>query len=134
MRMDVPPQLVGWKIGTRELQPFMEDGSRIFYWQCDRGDELMTIIVHIHRPGTDGAWQGFLEIANATTTVAIPYIAGPGDLGVISAIERGRSNGVCWFDRNVCVEITRSQTSGSHMDIAYWMQDEMKKSIAKIVR
>jgi hypothetical protein len=134
MHLEVPPQLTGWQTGTRELQPSGEDGSRTFYWQFERGDELLTIIAHIHRPGTDAAGRAFLEIANATTTMAIPYIAGPKDLGVVSAIEQGHSNGVFWFDRNVCVEITRSQTKVSHMDIAYWVQAAMNKSIAKIVR
>lgn len=130
-RVEVPSQLAGWKTGTRELQPIMEDGGRTFYWQFERGDESMTIIVRIYPPGGIAAGQGFLEIANATTTMAIPYIAGPRDLGALSAIEQGQSNSVFWFDRNVCVEVTRSHTNVSHMEVAYWVQDRMRKHIAK---
>lgn len=127
-----PPQLNDWTVIDHELRLEKMDGSRNFSWQFKKDESLFTIFVRIFKPGSSDASNCFLQIANATTTMDIPYNQGPKNLGTLSAVSKYKGSGIFWFYRNICIEITPSGTEIDHLEIAYWLQSIMLQHKKKI--
>jgi hypothetical protein len=124
-RLEAPPQLNGWKVVQHQLAVQRGDGSKSLYWQFEKETGSLTIIITLYKPGSDSAAMRFLEIADSTTTLEIPYIKGPSTIGTLSATDKESREDIFWFFENACVELTRFRSDVPHIDIALWLHRQL---------
>lgn len=128
----LPDLLAGWK----EVRRVKDSSGDMIYYRLvfnREKDDYMTIDVTVMSPENNLASKEFLEVANATTMSEMSYMAGPDDLGTVSAISKTKQNrSVIWFFRNLFFKISNEANTFDALPLAHWLQKQAEMHIFPI--
>lgn len=125
--LPTPPQLAGWRTTKQELSRALPpNGEMVFMMALERDDEFVTITSTIFS-STEQAAAEFLDFANSSTMMEIPYVRGPKSLGTLSAMDKNRISAVFWFYKNIFTVVEKGNTTISHFDVAAWLHEQMER-------
>lgn len=120
-----PPELEGW---SKRLDVNSdENGGHFISIDFTRNEEQVNLTIEIFDPKMNKAPEALLIKADSVTTMKIPYVRGPLDLGTFSLTSPSQSpRRVFWFFHNVHAEVSVHKTSVPALTVARWLQQQLE--------
>lgn len=124
-KLPTPPGLDAWKLQFERNTG--TDNSLNINLDYTNNEEQINITIKVFNPKENKVSDYFLIKADSVSTMNITDLRGPPDLGTISLVSANTpSTLVYWIYRNVFAEVSTYKTNVSALNIANWLQQQIK--------
>lgn len=130
-KLAAPEAMAGWKV-TDQIKEDLPSYTA-YSWVFNRADDYVVVNVKVYPTAKNTAPSDFIDIANATSMQNIPYVAGPDELGTVSAISKSKLNkSVFWFFRNTLIRVSNKANDFDVLPLAHWLQKQAEVHLLPI--
>ncbi len=120
-----PPELEDWNRRVDVSKD--EEGGMTVSIDFSKNDEQVNLSIQVFDPRTNRAPESLLIKADSVTSMNIPYLRGPHDLGTLSLISPSQpTRRVFWFFHNVHAEVSVYKTAVPALTVARWLQRQLE--------